>query len=232
MPTQYEQADALVQQLLTHNLDLVRIRESLARVLDEAQNEPPEGCADGTVSRDRFTQLRSLERLLRDLGVALCFHAPATFPTELCPAIGTRTATGFLCGEEDGCHVGSFELPRYATSEHQHLRRARLDHGHTIGGAARAIGLTSVELSEIERGARRFRSDAVYEAAIARLRACAEYKLTPRPYAPPPVPIEALRDGELHHLLAPTRAAKAFLDAENDPDLFDPPSPETLRSPK
>jgi hypothetical protein len=69
--SQLKRADALRADLKKFFPELDRIKQDLERLLDEAQNVPPHGNADGTVSVVQYRQLRGVERAVRDLLLSL-----------------------------------------------------------------------------------------------------------------------------------------------------------------
>lgn len=73
--TQLSRADAIRRELkpLAREVDKLRLR--LGLLLNEAQNRPPQGSADRTISEAQFNQLRSLETAMRDLMLASLFDS-------------------------------------------------------------------------------------------------------------------------------------------------------------
>ena len=87
--------------------------------------------------------------------------------------IGTRDSVAFVTRAGVGCGLESVSLPTYAPHPHQAMREHRLAVGLTLSDAASALCLRAVEVSEIERGARRFVDEAEWGAAICALRSFA-----------------------------------------------------------
>jgi hypothetical protein len=71
--TQLQRATAARQRLLDLFPQIAEAKEELQRVVDEAQNRPPEGLADGTIDEVRWKQLSSVVRGVNNLLVALLF---------------------------------------------------------------------------------------------------------------------------------------------------------------
>ena len=87
--------------------------------------------------------------------------------------VGSRESVAFVTRAGVGCGLESVSLPTYEPHPHQALREHRLAVGLTLRDAASALGLRAVEVSEIERGARRFVDEAEWGAAICALRSFA-----------------------------------------------------------
>jgi|HubBroStandDraft_2_1064218.scaffolds.fasta_scaffold01263_17 hypothetical protein len=71
--TQYERSRALREQLKELFPELSRAHESLRKLLDEAQNGPPDGDSDGSIDEIQYAHLRSIERNLQAFLAAQLF---------------------------------------------------------------------------------------------------------------------------------------------------------------
>jgi hypothetical protein len=69
--TQLERANAIIARLKVMLPELSRLSRDLAQVVGDAQNGPPDGGADGTISDVRWTQLKNAERALSKLVCSL-----------------------------------------------------------------------------------------------------------------------------------------------------------------
>jgi hypothetical protein len=70
-PDQRTRAMSQVKALKLIFPDLVRVKDELSLALDEAQNPPPHGRADGSISPELWGELRLVRVALRDLLVRL-----------------------------------------------------------------------------------------------------------------------------------------------------------------
>lgn len=74
--TQLERADHMRFKLQRLTPELHVIKDTLGRILDEAQNPPAEGgTSDGTITGVQYRQLRAIEKDLRNLLVASLFNS-------------------------------------------------------------------------------------------------------------------------------------------------------------
>lgn len=94
------------------------------------------------------------------------------------PRSGTRTAEGFMMSNDGRCTQGAITIPDYPrTPEAENLRGKRIQLGMTLRMAAAALGLTPVQLGEVERGQARPASPADWGRMMAQLeRAAREVK--------------------------------------------------------
>lgn len=77
------------------------------------------------------------------------------FATSKVEPIGTRTAYGHINRGRGNHEWGPFEIPDYPRSENgQRLRALRVSKEVGLRDTAKALGLSALELSELERGAR------------------------------------------------------------------------------
>lgn len=72
-PDQRTRATSQVRALKALFPDLARVKDELELVLNEAQNPPPQGRADGSISPELWAQLRQVRVALRDVLVAIAF---------------------------------------------------------------------------------------------------------------------------------------------------------------
>jgi hypothetical protein len=70
---QYARSQALRERLKKSFPELASIKDELGRLLDEAQNAPPHGASDGTITEVQYNQLRGIHKALRTLLVAQLF---------------------------------------------------------------------------------------------------------------------------------------------------------------
>lgn len=73
-PNQLEVARGVLARVGTMFPALDRLKSELDAVLGVAQNPPPDGMSDGSISEEQYNRLRGTERKLRDLLVGLCFR--------------------------------------------------------------------------------------------------------------------------------------------------------------
>ena len=73
--TQLERADAIRADFLKMFPEIDRLSRDLSIVLDEAQNAPPDGAADGTVSEVQYAQLHSIQKAAGKLILSLLFNS-------------------------------------------------------------------------------------------------------------------------------------------------------------
>jgi hypothetical protein len=71
--TQLQRATAARQRLQDLFPQIAEAKDELHRVVDEAQNRPPEGLADGTIDEVRWKQFSSVVRNANGLLVSLLF---------------------------------------------------------------------------------------------------------------------------------------------------------------
>jgi hypothetical protein len=76
-PTQLQQAKLIRDRYKRWFPILDELKQDLGALLDEAQNEQPEGNSDGTICETQWAQLRSIEEATRDLLIALLFDTKA-----------------------------------------------------------------------------------------------------------------------------------------------------------
>lgn len=73
MTTQLERADAIRSQFKKLFPEIDRLSRELSIVLDEAQNAPPDGTADGTIGEVQYGQLHSIQKAAGRLTMVLLF---------------------------------------------------------------------------------------------------------------------------------------------------------------
>lgn len=86
-----------------------------------------------------------------------------TFPTIAVTPIHHRRSMAFVSRRDDGapdglrCGIEPIDQPVYPPSpEGEKLRKERQRAGLGLGEGARALGLSAMEMSQLERGSRRF----------------------------------------------------------------------------
>jgi hypothetical protein len=75
--TQLERAVAARKKLLDLFPQIVEAKDELGRVLEAAQNPPPQGEADGTINELKFQQLASIKKSAQGLLGSLLFWSEA-----------------------------------------------------------------------------------------------------------------------------------------------------------
>lgn len=78
--TQYTRLRALRDQLLALFPELVEIKDEMNRLLDEAQNPPPEGGSDSTIEPTQYNQSRAIVEHLKGLLIAQLFDSQPALP--------------------------------------------------------------------------------------------------------------------------------------------------------
>lgn len=79
--TQYMRARALRKRMMKLFPELSTVKDELEELLDEAQNGPPYGEADGSIGATQYAQLRSILVTLRRFLVAQLFDTQSSKET-------------------------------------------------------------------------------------------------------------------------------------------------------
>lgn len=71
--TQLERAQQSIASLREMFPRLEAIKEDLHHIMGEAQNRPPQGRSDGSMTEEQFSRTRTVEQALRDLTISLLY---------------------------------------------------------------------------------------------------------------------------------------------------------------
>jgi hypothetical protein len=78
--TQYTRLRELRDRLLKLFPELAEIKDEMNRLLDDAQNPPPDGASDGTIEPTQYNQSRSIAEALSRLLITQLFDSKPAGP--------------------------------------------------------------------------------------------------------------------------------------------------------